>query len=95
VLDRGGTVRTFVIDLDGATVRRRVPRRIRLRNLARMAVALDRRRCITAAVRLRFLKAYLAASGEASGSWKDIWRELGRVVAALRHRKERTLPRAA
>ena len=77
-----------IIDLDGAAVRWRVSRGRRARDLARLALDLERFPIVDRAQRLRFLKAYLAAGG-ARWNWKSAWRRLERATVALKARKRK------
>lgn len=77
-----------IIDLDGAAVRLRVTRRRRARDLARLAIDLERFPMISRTQKLRFLKAYLASGGR---HWdpRDAWRRLESATATLKTRKRK------
>jgi tRNA A-37 threonylcarbamoyl transferase component Bud32 len=87
-------IEVFLIDLDGATFRRRLSRRLRLKNLARLAVAVEPYCCVRLTTRLRFLKSY-CAEVRAQTSWCAEWRELARLAAASSARRRRQKIRKA
>lgn len=93
LVPRGGDVTAYVIDLDGANIRRRIPYQLRLRNLSRLALGLEPFRAVGSTVRLRFLVAYLTAVGERSREWKSLWRDLDKLTTLRRHQKQRTAAR--
>lgn len=90
LVPRGGDVTAYVIDLDGAKIRRRIPSRLRLRNLSRLVLGLEPFGGIALTLRLRFLIAYLTIVGETSRDWKSIWRDLDRLTAIRRREKQHT-----
>jgi len=89
LVDRGRTVSTHVIDLDGAALRRRLSRRERLKNLSRLVIGVSKGPKLPKTVLLRFLKSYLAAGGDAGWDWKRAWHDLEKVSATRRLRKLR------
>ena len=91
LVDHGRTVTAYVIDLDGAAIRRRLSKRERLKNLSRLVIGLEKLPELQLTVLLRFLNAYLATAGDAGGEWKRTWRELEKVSAARRGKKRRRL----
>ncbi len=72
-----------LIDLVGVTLRHPLPRSMRLQNLARLSLSLDRVPGRTRTDALRFLKAYLPWATTRREEWKAIWRQ----VAVMRDRK--------
>lgn len=89
VADRGHEITTYIIDLDGAGVQSHVPRRLRVRNLARLAVWAAGDPAVNNTVGLRFLNSYLSAADDHSWDWKACWRDLACAAAALDVRKRR------
>ncbi|WP_166830042.1 lipopolysaccharide kinase InaA family protein [Thalassoroseus pseudoceratinae] len=87
VIPRAGRLQSAVIDLDGVSEWWRVPLWARLRNLARFVVGAETSIELTHGVRLRFLQAYLAASGLTDRDWQPIWRRLARRVRQVQRRK--------
>lgn len=79
----------YVIDLDGAAVQWHVFRSRRVRDLARLVLDIDLFPSVTRTQRLRFLRAYRAASGERHPDWKRAWRRLASAAAKLHARKQR------
>ena len=80
-----------LIDLDGLRLRRRVGQRDQLRALARLNVSLDLCTTVTAADRLRFLRAYVGTSGCVAGGWKPLWRRLAGMSDGIRKHKAKRL----
>lgn len=87
------TLQAHLIDLDGVKRHASVGRRERAKDLSRLAVGLSTTTGLTPAVCLRFVKAYLAHSGDRCWCWKDCWAEL--AEATERRRLRRTRRRAA
>jgi len=82
-------LRVLLVDLDGAAVNRRVSRRVRCRNLARVLIGTESEPTVTTTLRLRGLLAYLSASGESASDWKPFWRQLQHVAEIRSARKKR------
>jgi len=80
-----------LIDLDGLRLRRRVRQRNELRALARLNASLDLCITVTATDRLRFLRAYLGASGYVPGGFKPLWRRLAELSDGIRKHKAKRL----
>lgn len=89
----GGRPVPYVIDLDGAAIWKWLSRRRRLRDLARLAIGMERYPVVRKTVRLRFLQAYLKGFGAAAGNWKPLWRQLDRATAHLRARRRQRMRR--
>lgn len=94
VVDQGGEISVYIIDLDGAGVSIRVARKRRLRDLARLAVGLESFRLIGNSLRLRFLKAYQYGSDAPLDNCKQSWRKLAISSERLKARKGRKKRRA-
>ena len=77
---RDGPVRPYLVDLDGVLRRPRWRAARRWRPLVRLAASLADHVSITRTDYARFLKAYLAVSGERSEDWKPRFRSLGRQM---------------
>lgn len=90
VIPRAGRLQAAVIDLDGVSEWWRVPIGLRLRNLARFVVGAETSIKLSHGVRLRFLRAYLAASGLTKRDWQPIWRRLANRVQQVQRRKAAT-----
>jgi tRNA A-37 threonylcarbamoyl transferase component Bud32 len=95
MVERGTEVEAYVIDLDGAATRRRIPRALRLKNLARLGVSVEALPPVGRAVKLRFLKAYLSRADDPTWDWKTVWRDLTEQTVAMSARKRRKRKRAA
>lgn len=93
VADDDGRPVPYVIDLDGAAIGKWLSRRRRLRDLARLAIGMERYPVVRKTVRLRFLQAYLRGFAGAAGNWKPLWRQLERATAHLRARRRRRMKR--
>lgn len=87
VIPRAGRLQSAVIDLDGVSEWWRVPVWLRLRNLARFVVGAETSIKLSNSVRLRFLRAYLTASGLTERDWRPIWRRLASRVRQVQRRK--------
>ena len=86
--DREHDIAAYVVDLDGAGLCARVSRRVRIRDLSRLALGLEACPDIARTTRLRFLKSYLAAAGDKTWNWKTAWRDLAAATATRRLRKK-------
>jgi tRNA A-37 threonylcarbamoyl transferase component Bud32 len=89
VVETENSLRTLLIDLDGASLSWRVSRVIRCRNLSRLVIGTTPDSAVTHTMRLRFLRAYLSSSGVDAGEWKRFWRNLERVTEIRHARKNR------
>lgn len=78
VVEHRDKVESLLVDVDGARLRRRLSHRVRVKNLARLAASIERHPWVSHTVRLRFLKAYLRASGQQPQCWKPWWRRIRR-----------------
>jgi tRNA A-37 threonylcarbamoyl transferase component Bud32 len=86
MVDEGRSVRSYVIDLDGAALHQQLGAQTRLRNLSRLVIGLCELPPLKTTDALRFLKSYLAASGDTT-QWKLVWRSLQSVSSARAERK--------
>jgi tRNA A-37 threonylcarbamoyl transferase component Bud32 len=80
LLNKSSSVEAYVIDLDGARRPIWLSAHRRLRDLSRLAFAMESQQPITRAARLRFLLAYLRALGVPAHAWKSDWRRLARLT---------------
>ncbi len=88
LFNRSSSVEAFVIDLDGAHQSFWLTSHRRVRDLSRLALAVDREAVVTPSARLRFLLAYLRMRGEQPKAvWKELWRKLARLVIQRRQKK--------
>jgi tRNA A-37 threonylcarbamoyl transferase component Bud32 len=82
-------VEVCLIDLEGLRIRPAVDFQTRCRDLARLAASVEAHPWVTRSQRLRFLRAYLAASPWDALEWKSLWRGIQPSVAAKLRRFER------
>ena len=85
----GREVASYVIDLDGVSLHRRISEPLRWKNLSRVVVGLTELPPVDKTVLLRFLLAYLRAAGIGIGGWKSAWRRLDQIGAVRLQRKLR------
>ncbi len=78
VRERDWRVEVFLVDLDGAARARFRVKATRLKNLARLQAATGRMTGVTATLRCRFLRTYLATLGNPA-EWKTVWRQLAKA----------------
>ncbi|MFQ5733082.1 MAG: lipopolysaccharide kinase InaA family protein [Planctomycetaceae bacterium] len=76
----------LLVDLDGASVRRRLGRRLRVRNLSRLFVGLPREASVASPLGACFVQSYLRAAGDTGWHWRDCHRQL---MLATQHRASR------
>ena len=89
VVERDDCVESFLIDLDGMRVARRLPASTRADNLARLAASLELHPWVTPALRLRFLRAYVRTASPETSDWKQLWRQVQSSYEGLARRKRR------
>jgi tRNA A-37 threonylcarbamoyl transferase component Bud32 len=89
VVDRDGSIATWLVDLDGVRIGRTVRPARRARDLARLAVGLDSHGWVTRAVCRRFLRAYTAQFPPGTIPWKVLWRETAGISRRMIERKRR------
>jgi serine/threonine protein kinase len=77
------------IDLVGVRTRRRVPGRVRVRDLARLNASFVASPNVSRADRLRFLRTYLVWGLRGSAGWKDWWDRVRRATEAKVRRNQR------
>lgn len=75
-VERAATVDTYLIDLDGMRIARRLRQGKKIRNLARIAVSAAAHPWLSRTDRLRFLRAYLGEQPATAPRWKQLWREI-------------------
>jgi tRNA A-37 threonylcarbamoyl transferase component Bud32 len=78
--------RVWFIDLVGVSRRRRVSRKARVRDLARLLASFLNRPGLTHGDRLRFLFAYFGAANHSKAGWQRWWRELAEAAQAKTNR---------
>ena len=78
-----------LIDLVGVRLTSPVPRRRRIKNLARLSVSLANTLGRTRTETLRFLRAYLPWGLSPLSDWKNVWKSTERAVMAKRVRNQR------
>ncbi len=69
----------YLIDLDGARLRRWLAAGARMRDLARLSASMRLHPWITRSCRLRFLQSYARELGLAADDWKTMWRQARRL----------------
>lgn len=89
IVEAAPDVEAMLTDLDGAALGRRVSRRVRWRNLARLIIGVDDEAAVSRSLRLRFLKAYLRSFSETADGWKPLWSELQTVSSIRAAQKSR------
>lgn len=85
VAENAAAVDAWLVDLDGIS-RASIRARTRTQNLGRLAASLDAHPWISRSDRLRFLRAYLAASQLPADAWKDFWRAIEQSRSRIRAR---------
>lgn len=87
--------KTYLIDAEDVRIARRLTRRRRVRDLARLAVGLYAHPWVTRTIICRFLRAYVRQLPAGSAAWKPLWREVarrsGRIVRGKRRRGQQIL----
>jgi tRNA A-37 threonylcarbamoyl transferase component Bud32 len=78
-----------LIDLVGVRLQNPVPRRRRIKNLARLSVSLSKIQGRTSAETLRFLRSYLPWGLSPLSDWKDVWRSTEKAILAKQKRNRR------
>ena len=78
-----------LIDLVGVRLMNPVPRRRRIKNLARLSISLASAAGRTRTETLRFLRAYLPWGLSPLSDWKDVWKSTERAILAKRARNQR------
>ena len=91
--DRG--LRTYLVDTDGARLRRRFSAARQVRDLARLAASIEAHPWVTRTLRCRFLRTYVRQLPQDQVDWKTLWREVAaasrRMVRRKRRRREPVL----
>ena len=72
----------WLIDLVGVRRHRRLGRRRKVQNLARLHASFFRDPCVTRTDKLRFLWVYLRCGLRGKPGWKDWWREVEQATLA-------------
>jgi tRNA A-37 threonylcarbamoyl transferase component Bud32 len=100
---RGDLPGTYIVDLDGVRLRRRLSRGRRAADLARLAVGLEAHPWVSRTICRRFLRAYLAAltpdgapsdvlnKDAAKQLWRDVAWRCRRLISRMRQRGEELL----
>ncbi len=95
VVERPEETATYLIDVDGASIGRRVSPRRRATDLARLAAGLEAHPWVSRTVCCRFLRAYAAQFPLGTIAWKSLWHDVAagsrRIVLAKRRRGRRVL----
>lgn len=80
----------WFIDLVGVTLGRRLAKRRKVQNLARLNASFLRSKTLTRTDRLRFLRTYLAWNVHGKGTWKTWWRRIAAATAQKIDRNRRS-----
>jgi hypothetical protein len=78
-----------LIDLVGVRLWNPVPRRRRIKNLARLSISLEAAPGRTRSETLRFLRGYLPWGLSPLSNWKQVWRSTEKAVQAKKARNRR------
>ncbi len=90
IVESGQGVEAYLIDLEGARMRRGLRRAVRVKNLARLELSIERQHPVVSRTdRLRFLKTYLGGTLSRTTEWKQLWREIARAKEPLERRYAR------
>jgi tRNA A-37 threonylcarbamoyl transferase component Bud32 len=81
--------RLVLIDLVGVHCPRRLPRRLRVRDLARLHASFHTHPAVSRTDKLRFLKLYLQTNLRGPGNWKRWWREIAAATEVKVRRNRR------
>ena len=84
VTDQGHGIETCLVDVAGVRFLRRLSRRRRAKNLARLAVGLSAHRWVPRTACCRFLRNYLRELPPEAADWKRLWREAAADSQRLR-----------
>jgi hypothetical protein len=89
VAERDGLPEAYVIDAEDVRVARRLTRRARVGDLARLAAGLDAHPWVTRSILCRFLRAYVREHGPGAVAWKPLWRAVRRAARRKSKHKRR------
>jgi len=89
VVDRQDRTTTYLTDVDGVRILRRLSPARRAADLARLAAGTEAHRWLTPSILLRFLRAYLSQLPGEPVAWKSLWREVAGRSRRLAERKRR------
>jgi tRNA A-37 threonylcarbamoyl transferase component Bud32 len=85
----GSELRTWLVDVDPARIRRRLSASRRAADLARLATSVEAHPWVTCGVRYRFLRAYAAQFPRGDIDEKALWRAVARRARRQVNRKRR------
>jgi tRNA A-37 threonylcarbamoyl transferase component Bud32 len=88
VVEEGGDLLTYLVDLDGLQAGKNVNFKRRARDLARLAAGLAAHPWVTRSIGRRFLRAYLEESSPEGIAWRPLWRAIARETAQIIRRKQ-------
>jgi tRNA A-37 threonylcarbamoyl transferase component Bud32 len=89
VIDREAQSKTHLIDAEDVRIARRLTRRARVRDLARLATSIQAHPWVTRAALCRFFRAYVREHPPGSVAWKPLWRRVARRSRRMVGRKRR------
>jgi len=83
-------ISTYLIDVDGVCIGKRLSPARRAANLARLAVVLEAHRWVTRSICCRFLRAYASQFPSDTIAWKPLWQDVAvRTRRIIRHQRRR------
>jgi tRNA A-37 threonylcarbamoyl transferase component Bud32 len=95
VVETGGDVSVYVVDLDGLQPGKQIRAKRQARDLARLAAGLAAHPWLTRPICLRFLRAYVRQSSTERSDWKPLWRailgETKKIICRKQKRGEKVL----
>ena len=95
VVESGSRTETFLVDVAGVRLARRLSRRRRAGDLARLAAGLEAHPWVTRSICARFLRAYAGQLPAGTIDRKRLWREVAarsrRIVEYKRRRRQQVL----
>ena len=89
VVEEGGGLTVYLVDLDGLQPAGQVTSRRQARDLARLAAGLVAHPWVTRSICRRFLRAYLGKFPAEARDWKPLWRAIAAAAQKIIRRKRR------
>jgi tRNA A-37 threonylcarbamoyl transferase component Bud32 len=88
VVEGQASVSTWLVDLDGLQMGRRMDLARQARDLGRLAAGLAAHPWVTRSICRRFLRAYAGQFPQQNVDWKPLWRATAARAAEIAHRKQ-------
>lgn len=89
VADRGNGTESYLIDLDGMSIRRNLPAEARAQDLARLAASMAMHPWLARGAFVAFLRAYVGEVSAPPSDWKTTWREVSLRAERLMEEMQR------